>query len=121
MKLRLIFLFLMTFIIDFSVFTYAPKDIGVEADFENNQLYVKIHNFVTIPHEYYIKRVEVKVDDRAPMVHYFFFQKRGYYKELTIDIPGLDKVNKVAIKAYVEQGGVLEKEFDIQKLKETEE
>lgn len=119
MKLKVVGILFLTFVIAYQAFPILrPRDIALDADFENNQLYIKIENFVSNPKKGYIWKVEIVVDQRPPIIENFFFQKRGYYKEFVVDLEDLENVSKVKIKSYRKGGGSLEREFDIQKLKD---
>jgi hypothetical protein len=114
MKMAIVFLWLMGILFPHWAWAHAPTGIDIKADFKTEQLHVKIRHPVSNPRNYYIKKVEIFVDEKAPIVRHFFFQK-GAYQAFTINIPGLAKVKKIKIKAYPIRGRFLEKEFDIQK------
>ena len=118
MRLKVAGILFLTFAIAYQAFPLRPRDITIDADFENNQLYIKIKNFVSNPRKNYIWKVEIVVDKRPPIIENFFFQKRGYYKELVVDLEDLEDVSKVKIKSYLTGGGSLERKFDIQRLKD---
>lgn len=118
MKLKVVGILFLTFAIAYQAVPLKPRDITIDADFENNQLYIKIENFVSNPNKNYIWKVEIVADQRPQIIKNFFFQKKGYYKKLVVDLEDLENVSKVKIKSYLRGGGSLERKFDIQKLKD---
>lgn len=99
-------------------FAHNPKDIIIEPDFEKNQIYIKVTHIVQKPRKFYIRKIEVTVDDKQPLIYRFNRQRKTSYQELTIDLANLGEVKYIKIKAYPMRGFPLEKEFNIQTLKE---
>jgi hypothetical protein len=100
-----------------SVFCERPRDIMLEANFSRNELYIRIINPITSSHKYYIRKVEVAIDDQPPITRYFYFQKIGYDKSLTLAVEDLASKSQVRIKAYNEQGATVERTFNVQELR----
>ncbi len=103
----------------FSVYAHRPIAIKIEPDFKNDKLTIRIIHPVTNPRKRYIKKVEVLIDDRKPLVYRFFFQI-GDKKEFSISVPDLDKAEKLIIRAYCVKGGMREEEFNLKEFKDKE-
>ncbi|OPX28673.1 MAG: hypothetical protein B1H08_05480 [Candidatus Omnitrophica bacterium 4484_171] len=109
---KAISLFSISFLLCFLAYAHAPTDIEITPDFKNNNLKVEITHPVSNPRKRYIDKVSITVDDKDPIIKYFFFQV-GDKKIFTIQVPDLDKVKRIVIKARCKHGGSLEKEFDM--------
>ena len=117
MKLKIVFILLT--VLAFADSGFCGKratDIQIDANFKNNELYIKIFNRVTKNRDKFIRRVDIAIDEKPVITKPFLFQSVGYFKDFTIDIEGLIEVKKIKISAYRHKGGILEKEFDIQTL-----
>ena len=114
----IISLFSISFLLCFSAYAHRPTDIEIIPDFENSSLRIEITHPVSNPRKRYVNNVKITVDDKEPIVKYFFFQT-GDKKVFTIQIPDLDKAKKIVIKARCKHGGNLNKEFDMEDFKET--
>jgi len=117
-KIAALSLFVGIFIFCGAVYAHSPTDIEITPDFKNNNLKIEITHPVSNPRKRYINKVGIAVDDKEPIVKYFFFQI-GDKKVFTIQIPDLDKAKKIIIKARCKHGGNLEKEFNMDDFKET--
>lgn len=117
MKLKIIFILLATLIFASPVFSQRrPTNIEIKPDFENNQLYIKVYNYVRRNKDKYVRKVDIEIDKRPIITESFYFQKVGYFKDFTIDVEDLIEVKNIIIKAYRDKGGALDKEFDVQAL-----
>lgn len=118
LKTRIITCFILAFFAAGVAFPHNPQDIMVEPNFEKNQLYIKVKHIVQKPRKFYIRKIEVVVDNKKPLIYRFNRQKKTAYQDLTIDLANLGEVEHIKIKAYPMRGFPLQKEFNIQALKE---
>ena len=101
------------------VSAHTPQDISVTADFAAEQLQISIKHTKVSSNDY-IKKVEIVVDDDEPIEKKFHFQRTSY-QNFSLRIINLKDVKKVIIRAYPTRGKFLEKEFDIQSLRNESE
>jgi desulfoferrodoxin (superoxide reductase-like protein) len=114
MRLKLLLVFILLIFSSQYVFSHSPVGIDIDVDFEHNRLSVVVNHPVGSPRSHYIKTIEIIADEQKPIVKTFHFQKANHQRT-TVDIPGLDSVEKIVIKAYCNKGGFLSREFVIEK------
>ena len=118
MRARIVSFFIFFSAICFFGYAHPPTDIEITPDFKNSNLKIDITHPVSNPRKRYIDKVAITIDDKEPIVKYFFFQT-GVNKVFTIQIPDLDKAKNIVIKARCKHGGSLEKRFNMDDFKET--
>jgi hypothetical protein len=93
MKAKIAGLFMLGILLSSQALAHSPSGIYAEVDFANNQLYITVAHPVSSASSHYVNKIEV------------------------IDVPELESVNKIIIRAYSHRGGSLEKILDIKSLR----
>ncbi len=115
MHKRIVFI-LLSLVFCFPTYAHRPTAINIEPDFKNNKLTIDIAHPVANPRRHYIRKVEIFIDDREPLLYRFYFQV-GDRKKFTVSVDELDKVEKIIIKAYSNRGSMREEEFNMKDFK----
>jgi hypothetical protein len=93
----------------------APLSIEASIEKSSGSLTIKVDHPVSDRQHRYIYRIEITVDDSAPVGIDLFFQKEPVVEQ-TINISDLEKAKKITITAYAKGGGTLTKDFDVKEL-----
>ena len=117
MKRNLLLVFVLLVLSSYNAFSHSPIGIEMETDFENNRISIAVNHPVGSPRSHYIKTIEVIVDAKPPIIKTFQFQKANHQRT-TVDIPELDEVSRIVIKAYCNKGGFLSREFTLKRKEE---
>ncbi len=114
MNIRKICLFILLYIlvIPSASHGHTPQDISISVDSANNKVNITVKHISDNPRKDYIAMVEIIPDKNAPIKNRFYFQV-GDKKELSVAIEGLDKTEKLTIRAYPSKGKYLERVFEL--------
>ncbi len=112
---------LLVLILPCPAYSQPAGKIDILPDFQNNILHIKIKHLTSNPFRYYIRMVDIIIDD-LPMIRKFYLSQpitRGGYVYIDIPVDKLSRHKTVIIKAYPKQGVMKEKTFNLDDFKKS--